>query len=222
MRPGLAGLATIPAVVREADDRESLLLALVENVAREDLSPIDEARAYASLIDEFGLSLGDVAERVGRSKPTVSNRIRLLELPEDVLALVERGQLSEGHARAVLGGARSRGAPTARAPDRPPGSVRAGCRARRALGRCSNPTASGVADRPTRRWPSGPAWRWPVSTGADVRVGRGRLELRFADETELAELVEALERAAADSDWPPDAEGRAATIARRRAISSVG
>ena len=97
-----AGLATIPALVRESDDRESLVLALVENVAREDLSPIEEARAYAALLDEFALSLGEVAERVGRSKPTVSNRVRLLELPENVLGLVERGLLTEGHARAVL------------------------------------------------------------------------------------------------------------------------
>ena len=81
-----AGITTVPAVVREADDRDTLLLGLVENVAREDLSPIEEARAYALLIDEFGFSLGEVAERVGSSKPTVSNRIRLLELPEDVLA----------------------------------------------------------------------------------------------------------------------------------------
>src|SRR5207344_512232 len=73
-----------------------------ENVAREDLSPIEEARAYAILFDEFGFSLGEVAERVGRSKPTVSNRIRLLELPEDVLAMIGRHELTEGHARAVL------------------------------------------------------------------------------------------------------------------------
>ena len=97
-----AGLATVPALVRETDDRESLILALVENVAREDLTPIEEARAYALLQDEFALSLGDVAERVGRSKPSVSNRLRLLELPDDVLDLVERGALTEGHARAVL------------------------------------------------------------------------------------------------------------------------
>ena len=64
-----AGMATVPAVVRQADDRDSLLLALVENVAREQLSPVEEARAYAALVDEFSLSLGDVAERVGRSKP---------------------------------------------------------------------------------------------------------------------------------------------------------
>ncbi len=191
----LAGLATIPAIVRETDDRESLMLALVENVAREDLSPIDEARAYSSLMDEFGLSLSDVCERVGRSKPTVSNRVRLLELPDDVLALVERGQLSEGHARAVLGvpdhEERRR---LARRIVRQGLSVRAAERAARWAGARTRPRA---ASRPTD-----PALveRARVAlasvTGADVRVGRGRLELRFADETELAELVEALERAA--------------------------
>ena len=97
-----AGVPTIPAVVRDADDRDTLLLGLVENVARENLSPVEEARAYASLIDEFELSLGEVAERVGRSKPSVSNRVRLLELPEDVLWMLARGELTEGHARAVL------------------------------------------------------------------------------------------------------------------------
>ncbi|MDQ3858668.1 MAG: ParB/RepB/Spo0J family partition protein, partial [Actinomycetota bacterium] len=97
-----AGLATVPALVRETDERESLLLALVENLAREDLSALDEARAYAVLQDEFGLGLGEIAERVGRSKPAVSNRLRLLDLPEDVLALLARGELTEGHARAVL------------------------------------------------------------------------------------------------------------------------
>src|SRR5919205_4110258 len=71
-----AGVATVPAVVRQADDRDSLLLALVENVAREQLSPVEEARAYATLVDEFTLSLGDLGERVGRSKSSVSNRLR--------------------------------------------------------------------------------------------------------------------------------------------------
>ena len=97
-----AGVATVPAVIREADDRDTLLLGLVENVARENLSPIEEARGYALLLDEFELSLGDVSERVGRSKPAISNKLRLLELSDDVLAMVERGELSEGHARAVL------------------------------------------------------------------------------------------------------------------------
>src|SRR5437899_8833436 len=93
-----AGVATIPVVVREADDRDTLLLSLVENVAREQLSAVEEARAYAVLMDEFGLSLGEVADRVGRSKPSVSNRTRLLELPEDVLRMIEDNRISEGHA----------------------------------------------------------------------------------------------------------------------------
>ena len=97
-----AGVATVPAVVRESDDRDTLLIGLIENVAREQLTPVEEARAYASLLDEFQLSLGDVSDRVCRSKPSVSNRIRLLALPDDVLGMVERGQLTEGHARAVL------------------------------------------------------------------------------------------------------------------------
>ena len=92
----------MPALVREADDRDTLLLGLVENVAREELSAVEEARAYALLLDEFELSLGELAERVGKAKPTVSNRLRLLELPDDVLGMVERGELTEGHARAVL------------------------------------------------------------------------------------------------------------------------
>ncbi len=82
-----ANLATLPALIRDAADRDALLLGLVENVAREELSPIEEARAYALLTDEFGLSLGEICERVGRSKPAVSNRLRLLELSDDVLAM---------------------------------------------------------------------------------------------------------------------------------------
>jgi ParB family chromosome partitioning protein len=143
-----AKLDTVPAVVREADDRDSLLLGLVENIAREDLSPVEEARAFAVVLDEFGLSLGELAEQVGKSKPAVSNQVRLLELPEDVLKMVERGQLTEGHARAVLAPALVARAKTA-------------------------------ADR---------------ITGFSSRIVSNRLEISFADETELEELVEALER----------------------------
>ena len=88
-----AGVATLPALVRDADDRDSLLLGLVENVAREQLSAVEEARAYASLVDEFELSLGDVADRVGRSKSAVSNRLRLLDLPEEVPWMLARGDM---------------------------------------------------------------------------------------------------------------------------------
>jgi ParB family chromosome partitioning protein len=191
-----AGAPTLPALVRDADDRDSLLLALVENVAREQLSPVEEARAYAVLLDEFGLSLGEVASRVGRSKPAVSNRVRLLDLPDDVLALVDRGELSEGHARAVLalsdhGDRRS----LARRIVAQGLSVRAAERAAR----------EGGARRRRRGSPAGidPALASRARaaaerlTGLPAAVRPGRLEIAFADEAQLEELVESLERAGA-------------------------
>jgi ParB family chromosome partitioning protein len=190
-----AKLTTVPAVVREADDQETLLLGLVENVAREDLSAIEEARAFAVVLDEFGLSLGDLAERVGKSKPAVSNRVRLLELPEDVIKMVERGQLTEGHARAVLAVPDHEGRRAlARKIVQKGMSVRAAERAARWAGAKTkqrrqvtklDPTlvsrAKTAADR---------------ITGFSSRIVSNRLEISFADETELEELVEALERAA--------------------------
>ncbi|MGE5636039.1 MAG: ParB/RepB/Spo0J family partition protein [Nocardioidaceae bacterium] len=98
----IAELETVPAVVREADDWERLDLALAENMAREDLNPVDEARACAMLVEDLGLTKEEVGRRVGRSRVAISNLIRLLELPEEALELVERGELSEGHGRALL------------------------------------------------------------------------------------------------------------------------
>jgi ParB family chromosome partitioning protein len=93
---------TIPAVVRRHDDAESLELALIENMAREDLNPVEEARACAALVEELGLTREEVGVRVGRSRVAVSNLVRLLELPDEALALLERGELTEGHGRALL------------------------------------------------------------------------------------------------------------------------
>jgi ParB family chromosome partitioning protein len=188
-----AGLKTIPAVVRHADDRDSLMLALVENVAREQLSPVEEARAYAVLSDEFGLALDEIAQRVGRSKPSVSNRLRMLDLPDDVLGMVERGELTEGHARAVLavpGPAEQR--EFARLIVRRGLSVRAAEQAAR---------WAGARQRPRRRPPVDPTLAGRVRTaaerlvGAPVKIGRGKIEIAFADEHELAEIAEALEMA---------------------------
>lgn len=105
-----AGLERVPALIREADEQGRLELALVENLVREDLSPMEVARACAILTEDFGQSHQKVADRLGRARPTVSNLLRLLELPDEVQALVDRGDLSEGHARAVLmaDGARDR------------------------------------------------------------------------------------------------------------------
>ena len=99
----LAGLDRMPAVVRSAaEDDERLELALIENMARQDLNPVEAARACAALVDEFGLTKEEVGRRVGKSRVAISNLVRLLELPDEVLAMLESGQLSEGHGRAVL------------------------------------------------------------------------------------------------------------------------
>jgi ParB family transcriptional regulator, chromosome partitioning protein len=189
-----ARLETIPAIVRESGDRDALLLGLVENVAREQLTAVEEARAYALLVDEFELGLGEIAERVGRSKPSVSNRIRLLELPEDVLAMLQRGELTEGHARAVLAvpdhDDRRR---LAREIVRRGLSVREAERAARWAGARRKPRRAGT--------PVDPVLADRVRSAAERLTGRrarlraGKLEILFADETELAELAEALEAA---------------------------
>jgi ParB family chromosome partitioning protein len=98
----LAERETIPAVLRHHDDAASLEVALIENMAREDLNPVEEARACAALVEELGLTREDVGLRVGRGRVAVSNLIRLLELPDDALELIERGHLTEGHGRALL------------------------------------------------------------------------------------------------------------------------
>jgi ParB family transcriptional regulator, chromosome partitioning protein len=98
----LAGFDTVPALVRPHDDAESLELALIENMAREDLNPVEEARACALLVEELGLTREDVGRRVGRSRVAVSNLLRLLDLPDEVLELLAAGHLSEGHGRALL------------------------------------------------------------------------------------------------------------------------
>ena len=98
----LAGLSTVPAVVRTAEGIEHLELALVENLQRADLNPIDEARGYRRLMDVGGHTQEQVARRVGKSRVTVTNSLRLLKLPQDMIAAVEHGDLSAGHARALL------------------------------------------------------------------------------------------------------------------------
>ncbi len=189
-----AGVATLPALVRDVEDRDSLLLGLVENVAREQLSPVEEARAYASLVDEFELSLGDVADRVGRSKSAVSNRLRLLELPEEVLWMLARGDMSEGHARAVLSLPDDDARTPPRAPDRQGGSDRPRCGASGAGGRRTPSPAPSCRGRPRARRPS-PLERPSAITGMPARVSAGALQIRFDDEKGLEELVEALEAA---------------------------
>ena len=196
-----AGLAAVPAIVRDASDREALALALVENVVRTDLDPIEEARAYARLCDEMGLTQANVAEAVGRSRVSVTNALRLLDLPDEVISMLERRELSEGHGRALL-----------LAPDhemrrklaaeavRRSWSVRALETAARAAAGRREPT-------PTRRRAGTPAWLDAAAAddlvdaafaalGLPARIATEgenvRLELRIRDASELAGLRDAL------------------------------
>lgn len=189
------GLTAIPAVLREADEGGRLELALVENIVREDLNALEVARACAALVEDFGRTQGEIAERLGRSRPAVSNLMRLLELPDDVQDLVVTGRLTEGHARAVLmaDGARGRRrlAETIVEQDL---SVREAER----LARAGGPTPA----RPRARRPAladDALEAFGSAFGAPVRV-RGRsggevvVELRFADEGALAEALRSLPR----------------------------
>ncbi len=98
-----AGLSEVPAVIIEADDRKVMEIGLIENLQREDLNPAEEARGYRVLMEEYGLTQEQVAERMGKSRPAIANTLRLLSLPEDLMKLVEEGTLSAGHARTILG-----------------------------------------------------------------------------------------------------------------------
>lgn len=98
----LAGVEKVPVVIRDSDEADRLEVALIENMVREDLNPVEEAKACAALVEDLGLSKEELGRRIGRSRPTISNLIRLLELPDDVLAMLEEGRLSEGHGKAIL------------------------------------------------------------------------------------------------------------------------
>lgn len=98
-----AGLAEVPVVIIEADDRKVMELGLIENLQREDLNPAEEARGYQVLMEEYGLTQEQVAQQMGKSRPAIANTLRLLALPQEVLTMLEEGTLSAGHARAILG-----------------------------------------------------------------------------------------------------------------------
>jgi ParB family transcriptional regulator, chromosome partitioning protein len=97
-----AGLATVPVVVRQADNQEKLELAIIENIQRHNLNPIEEARAYLRLTDEFGLQQEEVAKKMGKSRPTIANTLRLLTLPVEIQRAIVEGKITEGHAKALL------------------------------------------------------------------------------------------------------------------------
>ena len=203
----LAGIERVPALVRAHDDAESIELALVENMAREDLNPIEEARGCAALVEELGITREDVGRRVGRSRVAVSNLLRLLDLPDDAIALLEDGTLSEGHGRALLlaedHAARTR---LARSAAREGWSVRTV----EAKARAENAAAGKQAPAPRRRRMTGGelhpdqvaaareiADALEAALGAEVAVrptagGGYRAELSFATPAEAVELARRL------------------------------
>jgi ParB family chromosome partitioning protein len=202
----IAGLSEIPALVRPRDDAATLELALIENMAREDLNPIEEARACAALVEELGLTREEVGRRVGRSRVAVSNLLRLLDLPDEAIELLERERLSEGHGRALLlvedHGARRR---LARDAAREGWSVRTV----EARARDANKDGGATSRKPKGRAKQGmhPDQEEAAATiattleealGAEVRVrvdeGRYRAELAFTNPQEALDLARRLRR----------------------------
>ncbi len=194
----VAGLAELPAVVRDADERERLEVGLVENLVRQDLDPIETANALATLVEDFGQSQADVARSVGRSRSSVANLIRLLELPEDVQDLLVAGTLTEGHGRAILmaDGARRRRDVAEKAAEQG-----LSVRATEALARLhadepSTPRAPriapGIADEAIDAFAG--AFEAPVRVRSAAK-GRVVVEIVFEDE---AAVVAALDRLAGD------------------------
>ena len=187
----LAGLATVPAVVRQVGELESLALALVENLQRQDLNPVERARAYRRLSHEFGLSQQEIARLVGRSQPAVANTLRLLSLPQEVLQAVEKGELSEAHARLLL---------EVEDPGRRVELARltvARQLTTRELGRLVRPKSG--RGRRARAGPSSPdlvaleeALSQRLGTRVRVRTGRGRgvVEIEFYSEDDLSRICE--------------------------------
>jgi ParB family chromosome partitioning protein len=193
----LAGLETVPALVQPRGDAEALEVALVENMAREDLNPVEEARACAALVEELGLTREEVGRRVGRSRVAVSNLLRLLDLPDEALARLERGELTEGHGRALLlaadHGDRARLAREA---------VEQGWSVRVLEDRARDANEVGAAERPARRrrgaHPDQEAAAREIADalgaalGLEVRVRPGGAAGGYRAELALGDLDEAL------------------------------
>jgi ParB family chromosome partitioning protein len=191
-----AGLTTIPTIVRPLDEREAMIMALAENVAREDLNPVEQARAYAVLADELDLSQTEIARRVGKSRPAVANTMRLLELPDDVLGMISAGELSEGHGRALLltAGQDERRALAKRAAARRL-SVRELEAAAKRAGRARPPKrpVTGWVDEELANLAVDAAWQ-SLKLRASVKSGPrgGSVEIRFGSPAELGRIIDQL------------------------------
>ncbi len=180
----MAGLKSVPVVVRKTDPKEKLVLALIENIQREDLNPIEEARAYERLTRDFGMTQEDVAKKVGKGRSTVANLMRLLDLPEEILRAVETGKVSAGSARALIGVTDDRermrmfrklvsGGMTTR-------DVESG--ARQATGKGKKDPSVAAVEEDLRD-------RYGTKVAVTNRQGKGRITMNFYSEEEFKDLV---------------------------------
>ncbi|HEX6586310.1 MAG TPA: ParB/RepB/Spo0J family partition protein [Solirubrobacterales bacterium] len=194
-----AGIDRVPAVIRSSPEDERLQAALIENMVREDLNPVEEARACAALVDDLGISKEELARRVGRSRAAISNLIRLLDLPDPVLRLLERGELTEGHGRAILQvGDQDARAKLAKRAAAEGWSVRDTERHAGDGGRRKRTASGGRISAEERAAMTDAEDLLSAAIGQDVRVRRAgdgvKAELRFEDLSELESLAKRLRR----------------------------
>ena len=190
-----AGLATVPALVREVPDEVALSLAIIENIQREDLTPLEEAHGVARLVEEFAMTHREVAEAIGRSRPAVSNLLRLLELGDDVRARLEAGEIEMGHARALLALAGADQSAAAKAVVERDLTVR---QTEALVRRLRSAPAGGAGEAPPRDPDIGRLeTRLGEAIGTEVRIrhgkrGAGRLVIRYHSLDELDGILERL------------------------------
>ncbi len=198
----LAGLSEIPAVIIEADDRKVMELGLIENLQREDLNPMEEAGGYKVLMEEYGLTQEEVAQRVGKSRPAVANALRLLALPDAIHLLLEEGKLSAGHARAILA------APTGDLQKKLAQKVVAEDLSVRQTEALAKRLASGAQEAAAPKPQTGPdlsLYLKEAEKSLAARFGRkvnivsgkrkGKIELEYYDADDLTALLDLLEQA---------------------------
>jgi ParB family chromosome partitioning protein len=194
-----AGLDSVPVIARETAPGERLELALIENVQRENLTPLEEADAYRHLIDAYGLTQDEVAERVGKSRPAITNALRLLSLPDDVKAQLESGELSAGHARAVLA-IEGKGAQIEFARELVVGRLSKSEAEGLAAARRSRPAKRRRAAAPGDVHTRGIAEELTRALGTRVRIHRrargGSIEIEFYSDAELDRLIDRLQTSA--------------------------
>ncbi len=188
----LAGLESVPVLVRGADRQASLQIALIENVQREDISPLESAEAYARLLNDFGMTQEEIAKRVGKSRSGVANALRLLKLPKEVRESLIEGEISEGHARALLQFDTDSEMLLAHAQIIAKGlNVRDVERMARGAAQVVEPSVSTVRREPTSHELDTPLSEFFGTSARIVRQGKGgRIELSFFDDDDLTALLD--------------------------------